>query len=78
VTPEFGTEPVVVAVVANEVEAEIACGLLRTEGIRCFHRLTDIAAAGFAEGALGSGGFREVLAPASDAERARILLTSGP
>jgi hypothetical protein len=53
VTPEFGTEPVVVAVVANEVEAEIACGLLRTEGIRCFHRLTDIAAAGFPRAPLG-------------------------
>lgn len=66
--------PVVVAIVANEVEADMACGLLRTEGIRCTHRLTNLAATVHADGTVGSGGPREVLVAASDAERARELL----
>ena len=66
-------EPVVVAVVANEVEADTACGLLRTEGIRCFHRLTHLAGL-YADGTVGSFGPREVLVAPSDAERAQELL----
>jgi len=66
-------EPVVVAIVANEVEAEMACGVLRTEGIRCFHRLTHMAGL-YADGAVGSAGPREVLVAPSDAERAQELL----
>jgi hypothetical protein len=29
------------ATVCNEVEAEVICGLLRSAGIECAHRLTD-------------------------------------
>src|SRR5438270_604288 len=32
-------------VVTNELEAEMVCGLLRTNGIACSHRKTDFAAA---------------------------------
>jgi len=35
-------------IVANEPEAELICQLLRTEGIECFHRMTNAGA-----GALG-------------------------
>jgi hypothetical protein len=62
-------EPIVVAVVANEVEADTACGLLRTEGIRWFHRLTRMASL-YADGTVGSFGPREVLVEPSNVERA--------
>src|SRR3954471_15134941 len=40
-------------VVRDDMEAEALCGLLRTNGIACFHRKSDVAGAIFAE----SGGF---------------------
>lgn len=65
-------EPVGIAVVANETEADVACGLLRTEGIRCGHRLTNVGG-GLAE-SVGSFGPREVYMRSADVERARALL----
>jgi cell division septation protein DedD len=62
---------VVVTVVENEPQAEIACAALRAEGIDCLYRHTN-----FAAGSLGGvrGGPEEILVPRADAERARELL----
>jgi hypothetical protein len=59
-------------VVGNEIEAETICGLLRTEGIACDHRQTDMGAGAWE--ATGSGGPREILVEAGDLERARELI----
>jgi Putative prokaryotic signal transducing protein len=60
-----------VRIAAGESEAEVVCGLLRSEGIRCFHRPTDAAA--HAE-VLSPLGWREVLVNEEDLARARELL----
>ena len=65
-------------VVRDEIEAETICGLLRTEGIACEHRQTDMGAGAWE--ATGSGGPREILVAPSNLERARELIkpdTSG-
>jgi hypothetical protein len=59
-------------VVGDEMEAEVICGLLRTEGIACNHRQTDMGAGAWE--ATGSGGPREILVAPSDLERARELV----
>jgi hypothetical protein len=59
-------------VVGNEIEAEAICGLLRTEGIACDHRQTDMGAGAWE--ATGSGGPREILVEPDDLERARELI----
>ena len=59
-------------VVANEIEAQLACSLLRDEGIECFARPTDLAA-GRGDGFVVGGPF-EVLVGEADLERARELL----
>jgi hypothetical protein len=63
-----------VSVVANEMEAELACGVLRGEGIECMHRITDFAFGSGGEMPSSGAGAREVLVRAADAERARELL----
>ena len=45
-------------VVGNAMEAETICGLLRTEGIACDHRQTDMGAG--AGDAVGSSGPHEI------------------
>ena len=63
---------VTLTIAANETEAELIRGLLRTEGIESMQRQTDVAA-----GALDGwapGGAREVLVRAGDLERARELI----
>ena len=59
-------------VVGNAMEAETICGLLRTEGILCDHRRTDMGAGAWE--ATGSGGPCEILVPPDDLERARELI----
>jgi hypothetical protein len=59
-------------VVRDEIEAETICGLLRTEGIACEHRQTDMGAGAWE--ATGSGGPREILVAPSNLERARELI----
>ena len=59
-------------VVGDGMEAEVICGLLRTEGIACSHRQTDMGAGAWE--ATGSGGPREILVAPSDLERARELI----
>ncbi len=62
-------------IVANEPEAELICQLLRTEGIECFHRMTN-AGAGALDGAMGPAGFREVIVHADDLDEARQFLAA--
>lgn len=66
-------EPVRVTVVPDEAEAEVFCGLLRANGIKCAHRPTledDSAFEGFG----GEGGRREILVDPGDLEAAQALL----
>jgi hypothetical protein len=63
-------------VVGNSMEAETICGLLRTEGIACDHRHTDVGAG--AGDAVGDSGPREVLVARDDLESARQLVTTDP
>lgn len=58
--------------VPNEVEAEMVCGLLRSAGIECSHRVTEATDSmldGFA-----ADGPREILVLESDLPGARALL----
>jgi hypothetical protein len=66
-------DEVSVTVVGSEPEAEMACELLRTESIRCYHRPTSFAA-GAGDGLVSLGSPREIVVRAEDAERARQLL----
>jgi hypothetical protein len=61
-------------VVGNSMEAETICGLLRTEGITCDHRQTDMGA-GAGDG-VDSGGPHEILVARDDLESARQLVTT--
>lgn len=63
-------EAVRLTVVPNEGEAEMACQMLRAEGIRCAYRVADIS------GELGGqfGGWREILVDEADLTSARGLL----
>jgi Putative prokaryotic signal transducing protein len=61
-------------VVGNSMEAETICGLLRTEGIACDHRQTDMGAG--AGDALGESGPREILVARDDLESARQVVTT--
>jgi hypothetical protein len=63
--------------VGDEMEAATLCGLLRTNGIRCAFRRTDIAAA---VGAYGAGfamaGPTEILVDDSDLDAARAVFNA--
>jgi hypothetical protein len=63
--------PVVVKTVPSEAEAEIACSLLRSAGIKCGYRAPDIAQQGF-------WGWREILVGEGDLTQARVLLKARP
>lgn len=60
-------------IASDEGKAEVVCGLLRSEGIRCFHRITDFTA----ESPAGTGGWREILVNEEDLQRARELVEAG-
>ena len=60
-------------VVGNSMEAETICGLLRTEGIACDPRQTDMGA-GAGDG-VGDSGPREILVAQNELENARQLVT---
>jgi hypothetical protein len=67
-------KPVPLTVVGSDVEAEMVCGLLRSNGIRCSYRKTnDGAAIGNASG-VSMTGPTEVLVDDSDLDAARALL----
>ncbi len=59
-------------VVGDGMEAAAVCGLLRTEGIPCTDRQTDMGVGSW--DATGSGGPREILVAPGDLERARELI----
>jgi hypothetical protein len=64
-------------VVGDEMEAEALCGLLRTNGIKCNHRRTEMSAgAGTYGGGFAIAGPTEVLVDQDDLEAARKLLKS--
>ena len=65
-------DAVVVKVVANEPEAEIACGLLRSAGIECGYRETDAIDSPLED--FTPAGPQEVYVHRSDLEAARALL----
>ena len=60
--------------IADVTEAEVVCGLLRVEGIRCFHRPTDLTAHTTLQGPVG---WREILVNEEDLTRARELVGAG-
>lgn len=68
----MGDEGVLVATVADEVAAEAICGLLRSAGIECGHRVTDEMDSSLH--GIASDGPREILVHESDLETARALL----
>jgi hypothetical protein len=61
-------------VVPDEGEAEIMCGLLRTEGITCDYCWSDLDTGGSEGGGSTFAGFRAILVDESDVDRARELL----
>ena len=61
------------SIVSDEGEAEVVCGLLRAEGIRCFHRVTDLSAPMRGASLIE---WREILVLASELPRARELIDS--
>jgi hypothetical protein len=61
-------------VVPNESEAEILCALLRTEGIECDQRATNLSV-GMMDGMPG-GGPREVVVAEQSLARAQELLAA--
>ena len=60
-------------VVGDELEAEALCGLLRTNGIECGYRRTDLAA-GRADGSSSMSGPTAIVVDEADLEAARELL----
>ena len=57
---------------AHEVEAEVICGLLRSAGVECAHRVTEELDSRLH--GIASDGPREILVHESDLETARALL----
>ncbi len=65
-------EGVVVTRVGDEIEADLVCGLLRSAGIECGHRVTEEADS-VLDGFAGDGP-RVVLVHEDDLDAARALL----
>ena len=65
-------EAVVLTVVANEQEADLLCGLLRSAGIECGYRDTEAIDSPLED--FIAAGAREILVHESDLEAARQLL----
>jgi putative signal transducing protein len=65
-------ETVVVKVVDDEPEAQIVCGLLRSNGIECGYRDTEQIESSLED--FTASGPREIFVRPSDAEAARALL----
>ena len=71
--PESDGERVVLDVVGSEFEADVICGLLRTEGLECSIRKTNLAV-GMADASASAAGPREIIVHAADLARAREIL----
>jgi hypothetical protein len=61
-------------VVGSQAEADIICGLLRANGVRCSERSAGLAPPGTG----GFGGWREILVSKDQLEAARELLAATP
>jgi Putative prokaryotic signal transducing protein len=68
-------ETVVVKVVDDEPEAQIVCGLLRSNGIECGYRDTEQIESSLED--FTASGPREIFVHASDLETAQALLGEG-
>ncbi|HEY2355471.1 MAG TPA: DUF2007 domain-containing protein [Gaiellaceae bacterium] len=68
------TDVVVVTVVASEAEADIACGLLRANGIECGYRDTEAIDSQLED--FIAAGPREILVREADLEDAKSLLAT--
>jgi hypothetical protein len=68
-------DEVAVTIVGSQPEAELACQLLRTENIACYHRPTSFAA-GAGDSLVSLGSPREIVVRTGDAGRARELLAN--
>jgi hypothetical protein len=68
-------ETVVVKVVDDEPEAQIVCGLLRSNGIECGYRDTEQIESSLED--FTASGPREIFVRPSDLEAARALLGEG-
>ena len=70
------------AAVANEMEAEMLCGLLHANGIECAHRSTGVFADSFGStvnsAVFGQAATTEVLVEEAQLAEARKLLPDGP
>lgn len=71
-------EPVRLTIVTNEPEAELVCGLLRAHGIRCMHRITNMAFGSGGEVPSSGAGARELLVAPTQLEAAREVLAAQP
>lgn len=67
-------DPVVLTVVSGESEAEVLCGLLRSEGIECAYRDTQQIDTSLED--FMAAGAREILVRATDLEAAKELLAA--
>jgi hypothetical protein len=67
-------DAVVLTVVSGEPEAEVVCGLLRSEGIECAYRDTESIDTSLED--FIAAGSREILVRASDLEAAKELLAA--
>jgi hypothetical protein len=67
-------DTVVLTVVSGESEAEVVCGLLRSEGIECAYRDTDAIDSSVEE--FIAAGPREILVHPSNLEAAKELLAA--
>ena len=65
-------EEVVLTVVSGEPEAEVVCGLLRSAGIDCAYRDTEVIDSPLED--FTASGPREILVRESDLDAARELL----
>ena len=63
---------VVATTVSDEMEADVVCGLLRSAGIECGHRVTERVDSRF--DGIASDGPREIIVHESDLDAARALL----
>jgi hypothetical protein len=61
-------------VVSNDLEAEMICGMLQSNGISCSYRKIGPAANLGTYGMVGQAGPTEVLVGEGELERARLLL----
>lgn len=67
-------DPVVLKVVSGESEAEVVCGLLRSEGIECAYRDTEAIDSPLED--FIAAGSREILVRESDLQTAKELLAA--